>query len=101
MMRIDSRPLVPVAAGAFITGCGVSARPFCDSPLMFVCGVGLLVANIIWISHRVPWRRVVLGNVLLLLVTLAVATMWACPCAPLRLSGAPRAPADSYAEVAT
>jgi hypothetical protein len=37
--------------------------------LLIAGGVGLLVANAIWLAHRIPWRRIVLGNVLLLVAS--------------------------------
>ena len=40
-----------------------------DSTLTAACGLGLLTANWIWFVHRIPWRRIVLGNVLLLVAS--------------------------------
>lgn len=74
------RPIVPnlVSSGRVsvviswmtMAGCasdGASQSVF--SPIAVFGVIGLTVANAIWFAAEVPWRRVILGNVLLLIVT--------------------------------
>jgi hypothetical protein len=80
------RRLLHALCLASATGCSRrDAMIAFDEPGVIVCGCGLLIANTIWFATRTPWRRIVLGNVLLLITSFLVFGSKGCS-----NSGAPR-----------
>jgi hypothetical protein len=79
-MSLCFRSVTLLACAGATFGCtGSNTNPVHTQPLATACVLGLLVANAFWFSKHVSWRRFLLGNVLLLVVTYLVLSFWGCP----------------------